>query len=172
MTTTNDVVLLADAEIAALLAESKPLASDYGSSLSPKRIVETENIAHLRADLDVTGANGSPFRISVRQNAANALDFSVILMIQPDNARRWFRLRRYNGDSHEHTNYLEREAFRGFHVHKATERYQRIGRREDAWAEPTDRYSDLKSAMDCMIADCGFIKPADEARSGSIRREA
>ncbi len=40
------------------------------------------------------------------------------------------------------------------HIHKATERYQRL-RRADAegYAEETDRYQDIKGAWDCFRAD-------------------
>jgi len=33
----------------------------------------------------------------------------------------------------------------------ATERYQEIGNREDAYAEPTGRYSDICGALQCLL---------------------
>ena len=41
----------------------------------------------------------------------------------------------------------------------ATERYQEIGSREDAYAEATERYSDFAGAIDCMLEDAGFDTP-------------
>ena len=39
----------------------------------------------------------------------------------------------------------------------ATERYQAFGEeKEDAYAEVTDRYGDLRGALDCLLKDCGF----------------
>ena len=70
-----------------------------------------------------------------------------------------FRLCRYNGKSHEHSNSLESQKFYDFHVHRATARYQQAGSREDSFAEPTDRYNDLDGAVRCLIQDCGFQLP-------------
>jgi hypothetical protein len=67
-----------------------------------------------------------------------------------------FRLRRYNGSSHRHTNSIESETMDGFHIHTATERYQLLGGYEDHFAEPTDRYGTLDGAIECMLSDCGF----------------
>jgi hypothetical protein len=102
------------------------------------------------------------FRLIIRQNSKNRNDFSVILACLPPNSSTFFRLRRYNGKSHEHTNKLEQERFYDFHIHTATERYQEEGQREDGYAEPTDRYHDLDGAINCMIADCAFQKEAPE----------
>ena len=67
-----------------------------------------------------------------------------------------FRLRRQNGRSHEHTNQIEDETFYDFHIHIATERYQELGAREDAYARPTDRYGALRDALDCLFTDANF----------------
>ena len=72
-----------------------------------------------------------------------------------------FRLRRYNGKSHEHTNTLEGKTLYGFHIHTATERYQESGLREDTFAELSDQYADFHGARQCMIKDCGFEVPAE-----------
>ena len=47
----------------------------------------------------------------------------------------------------------------------ATERYQEIGAREDAYAEVTDRYSELSGALDCLSRDAAFDVPPDEQLS-------
>ncbi len=54
---------------------------------------------------------------------------------------------------------MEEQTFYDFHIHMATERYQRTGNREDTYAEPTDRYSDMEGAFTCLLADCGFVVP-------------
>jgi hypothetical protein len=89
------------------------------------------------------------------------LDFSVILALNPTGTNVLFRLRRYNGRSHEHTNQIEGDTFYSFHIHHATERYQEAGTREDAFATPTDCFSDLVSALSCMLRECGFEIQAD-----------
>lgn len=84
------------------------------------------------------------------------LDFSLILAWRAKDSNQLFRLRRYNGRSHEHTNIIENQTFYDFHIHQATERYQMSGFREDAFAQPTNRYADLSGALCCMIEDCAL----------------
>lgn len=143
--------MLTDSEIASLLAERKALPHDFAVRIQvkPKR-------GHKERELEVEGDGGNRFRIVVRQAAANPLDFSAILMYCPRDTNQVFRLRRHNGRSHEHTNTLEGETFYDFHIHLATERYQELGVREDSYAQPTDRFTDLGGAVDCLLADGGF----------------
>jgi hypothetical protein len=61
-----------------------------------------------------------------------------------------------NGKSYEHTNQIEASTFYDFHIHMATERYQELEMREDAYAEATDRFGDFDSAFRCLVDDCGF----------------
>jgi hypothetical protein len=147
--------ILTDVEIQRLVAEPKPLAADF-----PRRLAPKEKRGHKEAELDVQGADGAQFRVIVRQSAQNPLDFSVILGYLPSETTALFRLRRYNGKHGEHTNKLERATFYDFHIHQATERYQAAGWKEDAYAEPTDRYADVNGAIECLIDDCGFERPA------------
>ena len=70
-----------------------------------------------------------------------------------------FRLRRYNGKSHQHKNHIEKDVIYDFHIHYATERYQLIGKKEESFAVASDRYSTLHEAVGCLISDCGFVLP-------------
>lgn len=152
-------VLLSDVDIARLLVETKKLPNDYRSriQIKPKR-------DHKERELDIIGDSGSHFRLILRQSELNALDFSIIIAYKLPNSNTYFRMRRYNGKSHEHTNTLEKITFYDFHIHMATERYQQeSGQREDTYAEPTDRYADMASAIQCMIDDCGFeVEPTSQ----------
>ena len=145
---------LTEAEIAQLLAEPKPLPDDYQARLQLR-----PRSGHERAELDVPAPSGNRFRILLRQNMRNALDFSAIVAHAPSNSNLLFRLRRYNGRSHEHTNRLEGTTFYDFHIHTATERYQELGAKEDSFAQPTDRFADLRGALACLLDDCGFRRP-------------
>lgn len=131
-----------DNEITALVQERKPLPVDWRTRirLRPKR-------GHKERDLELTGDAGSEFRLILRQNEINPLDFSAILAVRVPQSNQLFRLRRYNGKSPEHTNHIEGDTFYDFHIHMATERYQEIGTREDAYAEATDRYGDYHGAL-------------------------
>lgn len=143
-----------EAQIGDLLRERKQLPTDFRERfrVRPKR-------GHGERDIDIAGEDGSNFRVIVRQSQRNLLDFSVVLAVLVPNTTTFFRLRRYNGRSHEHTNHLEEQKFYDFHIHYATERYQMAGHREDAYAAPTDRYQDLRGALSAMVSDCGFVPP-------------
>lgn len=143
-----------DREIEGLVKERKPLSEGYLQLIRFK-----SKLGHKECDLSVKGDNGNDFQLIVRQSNSNPLDFSVILAHRSENTNKLFRLRRYNGKSHEHTNTIERERFYDFHIHKATERYQGIGASEDKYAEPTSRFFDLHSALQYILDDCGFDVP-------------
>ncbi len=147
-------VIYTDSQIDALVEERKPLPANWQerTSLKAKR-------GHDEQHLDVTGEAGTGFRLVLRQSRINGLDFSVILAVLVPQSTQVFRLRRYNGRSHEHTNQIENETFYDFHIHLATERYQDIGAREDAYARPTDRYSTFRGALDCLFKDANFGVP-------------
>jgi hypothetical protein len=145
---------LSDSEIDDLIAETKRLPERFNEHLRLR-----SKRGHKEAQLDVIGENDSLFGIVLRQNLQNSLDFTAILTYLIPNTNVLFRLRRYNGKSHEHTNRLERERFYDFHIHMATERYQLSGLREDAYAQPTHRYSDLSGALTCLLEDGAFIYP-------------
>ena len=120
---------------------------------------------HKGRELTIQGKNGNEFRLILRQAAENPLDFSIILGVTSPNTGQLFRLRRYNGKSHEHGNKIEGNSFYDFHIHEATERYQQLGANEDTFARKTDRYSDYRTALECLIRDCGFELPDGEQGS-------
>ncbi len=138
---------LSDSEIAELIEEVKLLPINWQAS-------PVVRAGSLQAQADVHGVNGTLFLFVIRQNTEYRNNFSVIPAI--DLARRGrINLLRYDGGSHPHRNRIEgsRIMFKP-HIHKATERYQRL-RRADAegYAEETDRYQDIKGAWDCFRAD-------------------
>ncbi|MBW1672844.1 MAG: hypothetical protein JRJ45_04215 [Deltaproteobacteria bacterium] len=149
------VDILSDHDIERLVKEKKLLPSDYQAKIQvrPKR-------GHKERELDIRGEDGNDFRLILRQSLFNPLDFSVILVYRPPQSNILFRLRRYNGKSHEHTNPIEGGMFYDYHIHQATERYQKIGAREDTYAEPTNRFSDFYQAISCIVDDCGFEIPS------------
>jgi hypothetical protein len=141
------VITYSDEEIDELIQERKVLSNNRRNQL------------YREEKLDVNGNNGNKFRIIVRQNKQRLLDFSAILAVFAPQLNRYFRLRRYNGATHTHTNRIEREEVNGFHIHFATEKYQLKGLREDAYAEATGRYNNLNDALQCLIEDATFEEP-------------
>lgn len=153
MTDVTPKPVLTDARIQALLREPKRLPPGWIVAL---RLDPAER-GHASAELEVTGEEGTAFEIRLRQSSRDPLNFSAILFALDVDGVRRFRLRRYNGRNHGHRNLVERKVFGpGFHIHHATERYQRAGCDEDGFAELTGRYSSLNGALECLIEDCNF----------------
>lgn len=152
-------ITLTDAQIAAHIADVKQLPENFLARARPKA-----KRGHKESELTVMGQSGDEYRLIFRLANINPLDFSAILAVRLRNSTRLFRLRRYNGKSHEHTNRLERVTFYDFHIHEATERYQDLGLDEDAYGQATDRYSDFETAVQCLIDDCSCAFAPSDAR--------
>lgn len=148
-------VIFTDVDIQRLIVEPKPLPMDFTGLIQLK-----DKRGHRERELSLTGQTGNDFRLILRQSAENPLDFSIIVGVWPRTTGIFFRLRRYNGKSHQHTNVIEGNSFFGFHVHMATERYQDLGAREDSFAELATEFSDLNGALRCMFRDCCFQNPS------------
>lgn len=150
-------MVLDDARIQALIAEPKPTVEP--AALMPTTIKGR----HRERQESVRGGNGSGFRLIVRQAMLDLSDFSVILGYEVAETTGLFRLRRHNGDSHDHSNRLEGSIVRGYHVHVATERYQLAGFGEDGYAEATNSYEDLIGAIHHMLSAAHFAPPPQTA---------
>jgi hypothetical protein len=151
---------LSDIAIAALIGERK----DIPDGLCPLAKLSKRN-GHIRRDYEITCATGNSFVVIIRQSSHNVFDFSAILGYKVPGFTKIFLLRRYNGKSHYHSNALEDRTvkFRDFHIHTATERYQKIGRNEEHFAAITNRYTNLDGAIQCLLSDCGFRAPMEES---------
>ena len=151
------MVIFDDGQIAELI-EMEKVGVGKRHGLPPLR----EKRGHVEAQAELTG-DGFEFRIVLRRSSRNVLAFSAILMVKVPKSSQWFRLRRYNGNNHEHRNLIEGNRFRDFHIHTATERYQLAGRREDSYAEPTGRFSDYDGAVRCLTEDLSALIAGQEA---------
>ena len=151
-------VFFTDTEIRELISMQKQMSVDPDSLFSGMR----EKKGHKGAEHEMPQSDGSSFVIKVRISTENPMDFSVILGYTPVRSTRLFLLRRYNGRSHEHRNRLENEdLFYDYHIHQATERYQREGSKEKYYAEKTARYGTAREALNCLIADCNISLPPE-----------
>jgi len=148
-------VILSDTEIDSLIHETKLISNPD----SWKRMKLRSKRGHYEFQSVVIGESQNEFSLIYRKSMNNQLDFSVILAIKLRSTGRLFRLRRYNGCSHEHTNRIERETFYDFHIHYATERYQNLGMSEDAYAVRTDCYSDDVQAFNFAVSDSRIVVP-------------
>ncbi|MFH1264395.1 MAG: hypothetical protein ABIK89_01620 [Planctomycetota bacterium] len=159
--------ILTDREIGDLLAEPKRLLRTWEKRLEPQaKTGDTQ----ARRSLRVTGKNGNRFRIDVRDNSKSYFDFSIILSFIDADGEEYI-LVRFNGKTpSDHTNRWEKKQgkpnakFRSaFHIHMATERYQLSPEcKIDGYAEVTDRYHSLKSALIAFVSSNGFEVERDE----------
>lgn len=148
-----------DTEIDNLIKEPKRLPPDY-----QERVVPKLKQGFKERELEIVGDNGSCFRIIFKVGLINPMSFEVILCWIVPLTNQVFRLRRYDGKYHEHTNRIEKDRFYDFHVHYATERYQVAGFHSDGYAVADNRYTDYYGAMLCLFNDCGFIYPPESNR--------
>ena len=109
----------------------------------------------------IIGESGNRFRIITNQNEKYPSDFSVILAVINPKTGATFRICRYNGmPKRPHNNKIEKQKIYGYHIHFATERYQKRGYDEETYAEEIDRYNNLEGALQCLIQDANFELPA------------
>jgi hypothetical protein len=159
-------VRLTDGEIQALIDERKPMPDGLAGTRRPK-----PRPGRSESDHAVVSHAGNVFQVRVRQSTRNPFDFSVILLHQPHGLSEWFRLRRHNGNSHDHSNRIEGSLVTGFHRHTATERYQERGFREDGYVEPVATYADVNGAIAALLDECGF-EQAPTSQPGLFDQEA
>lgn len=70
----------------------------------------------------------------------------------------------YIKKNHEHINKIENQKIKGFHIHKATQRYQEMGFREEGYAETSKRYVDWRTALNSMLADNNFLVEVEKTQ--------
>lgn len=87
------------------------------------------------------------FMMYLRQNKRDDEDFSCGIAYLPPGGSR-LTLARYNGSSHIHGEIAYRP-----HIHRATARAISAGKKPEAEAEETDRYTTLDGALRCLIDD-------------------
>ncbi|OHB85540.1 MAG: hypothetical protein A3J73_05750 [Planctomycetes bacterium RIFCSPHIGHO2_02_FULL_38_41] len=149
-------IILNDVEISNLIQERKEFPPNYEILFQTK-----DKRGHKEQEIILPRSDGSQFKVILRQNQINLLDFSLILGYMPPKKTALIRLRRYNGKSHQHTNKIEKGSFYDFHVHQATERYQTVGFDEDGYAVISKEFVDIQSALDCLVKDCSIALPAN-----------
>lgn len=161
--------ILTDQEITALIAESKTVPKNWFSRLDPR---DKSHFQHREKEIDIEGSTGNLFRVIIRQNKLNILDFSIILTLKEKDSNLEYILLRFNGKHpSRHTNKWEKENRMPehtfgptFHIHRATQRYQESGYKIDGYAEVTTGYADFHSALEQFLLECN-IKPEDDGQA-------
>lgn len=160
--------VLTEGDIDDLLADVKPLPTDWPSKLKPK---PKQGSAHRQRQLRIKSAGGLDFELIIRASEHNPLDFSVILAYIEVTTGQHYNLIRHNGkhpsyhtNKIEHRQGLAESRFKDrFHIHRATERYQLAGYAIDGFAQPTTAYDSLDKAIEWMTRSYGFQVPEPDA---------
>lgn len=127
--------------------------------------MKKSNMQYSQAELTMTGDRGSEFKVIIRKNLLDPLDFSVILLYLPKEEGRGFVLRRYNG-KHFHKNHLEGNELHDYHIHMATERYQQAGLKPEGYAEVSNEYASVQKATECLFQDANCQRGTDRRLNG------
>ena len=157
--------ILDDQEINVLLTDVKHLPTNWRRRLQPR---PKSHFRFSECDFQVQSVSGHSFRIVIRTNRINFLDFSIILIFE--DSEQDYRLLRCNGmHQSRHTHLWEKQHGLAnaqfdpaFHIHRATERYQLSGFKIDGYAEVTTAYADFNEALDIFLAECGFQEPSSD----------
>jgi len=143
-------LVFSDTDIMAMLSEPKLIPEARAPTWKTKS-------GHKERDVAMRGESGRDYEVRLRQSLVNPLDFSIIVSTVVERTGQVFRLRRFNGKSHQHANKLEGTApFYDFHIHTATERYQSSGHREDHFAEVTTAYGNIRGALAHALGVCSI----------------
>lgn len=136
--------VISDARIDQLITSRKVQPTGLLSRLGKPKV----HGAHERAELSLAGINGEAFVIWSRRLLRYPDNWTVGLR-WVDAEGRVYRLLRANGPHPSlHRNVLEGEVFDPcYHVHRATERYQRAGLKIDTYAQPTEEFAGMEMAL-------------------------
>lgn len=154
----SDQPVLDEPTIDYLLSVPKPIAdANWRNTLVPPVAGRLDHRGRFDlADLPATGPVRGSLHLYSRQNLNPAVagDWSVG-MVFTDYADRSYRVIRCNGPHpSDHRNTIEGDLIVATaHVHRLTERYQRLARpRPDGYAEPTTAYHSIETAVEHLAS--------------------
>lgn len=153
-------MVLSDDEIDHLIKLEKQVTNPKARRLS-KRGSEQVNY-------EAAAPSGERFRVYIRQNLRLTENFSCgLLWVLPSGDT--ITLARYNGCDHAHVNPIEGTPPLSMvcHIHRATEKYMRAGRKAEHYAEATLRYKDCAGALQALVADCNIRGLGDNPEDDS-----
>lgn len=153
-------MIITDAKINEYITEKKILPENFDPV--PK---ETGNALHY--EKEIPGEKGNVYKIIIEQLKKCPFDFSVIFGVVQ--GKTIFRIKRYNGPSHLHTNGIERNKIKGCHIHVATQRYQERKFKEEGYAIPTKKFTDWKTALKLMLEENNFLYHTDKEQERLLK---
>ena len=136
------VIIISDKERDELLKSSKKPINKI-SSITPKK---KGGVKYKEFEIELFDIENRQYKIIIRRNLIDQFDFSVLLRYFHRDAKIWRTLVRYNG-CHIHVNKLEKQKIECFHIHKITEKYQKVDFREEGYAELTKSYCSYDTAI-------------------------
>lgn len=141
--------VLSDRTVAEIIACDKTVPGKI-ADVGDRRAFRADN-GQYRRTIDLICPEYA-LRMSIRQLAADAMDFSVILFYtDPDGYV--YIIKRYNGNHGMHRNPHTGETFSGPHIHTISEWCQIHTNKAEGQAFPTDSYSNLQDAIAVFMKD-------------------
>lgn len=162
--------IFTDQEIDAFLSDEKPITRSHVARLkNPKPSARAQT--NLKASIDVIGKSGRRYRVVATRNSRMTKKFSVILMTELS-ADPPLNLIRLNGHHGPHPNPIEKDRIPSdtCHIHKATERYQRLKNKDaETFARATIAYVNFEGAVDYLSIRFGFVVTDDPYQGGLFK---
>lgn len=146
--------ILGDIRINQLIKERKSIPR------SPSKFKRKIVGGHYRLGTSIISLSGEKYYLYCNESIDDPAEFSVGLGYEKRDVNKLFLLHRYNAPDYPgHENPIEEEIIDGFHIHIATERYQKFGKKqEEKYATATTRFNDSESALACLLTDCGVLE--------------
>ncbi len=135
------MIELTDIEIEELINEEKIWQGN-------QRIRLTRENGHERFNKELETETKNRFRVFIRQNIRDPLNFSIGLIYIDRATGENISLLRCNGPTHQHPNKIEGDNTDFVcHIHRATQRYIEAGKKPEGWANETGEFNNIDSAL-------------------------
>jgi hypothetical protein len=157
------VLFLTDAEILDMIECPRKLPPGWKEKVL--RLRQQKDSQHMRSRLKVKDSKGRSYIIFLRQSMQVPDKYSAGLSWIEDGSGESTNLLRCNGkDDHRNpiemrTGHADWEIRQKEHIHRATYRYQEIGKDAEHFAAATSRYNNLEGALDSLIKLCRCEDP-------------
>lgn len=131
---------------------------------SHKTIVDEDQTrtkaGHKEKNFHIKDEINNEYQLFLRQNKKNVNDFSCGIALKCEDGN--LTLMRCNGNSHKHTNQIEKTQIEyKFHIHIIKAHYITAGKKADGYAEMTNDYSNIEGAFKVLLDCCNIPLSSD-----------
>jgi hypothetical protein len=158
--------IVPDTRIAEWLSDPKPISFKDVQKLKTGLKPERNRTDQIACRIDIIGKSRRRYGIIATRPSDPARNNSFSIVLTTVWYGKSFNLIRHNGWHREHSNDYEKSTKQGvqgiakntFHIHRATERYQRYVplKAVESYAEPTTEFSSFAGAVELLCSSYGF----------------